>query len=994
MSIKAKKILTITAVVILMAVAVIVGLFAAGFLPDFSIKKEESTTGLLEVTTDVETTQSQVQLRSKNERPEKIRAVTLRLDKEFGKEMAENSDYSQEADKMIEELKEFGFNSLVFKAEKENYRDLITSELLGLIVEKCETEKIYTILDTEDSPADTDDYKDLNDLLEKYNFDSFALNSAYYSELMSDKEEAENLNEKIKGKISEVKRGVEKADPKIGFWMPFNAEIQTELVLELSGGLGANVLRRLDLKAFANSEKLNSFISDLDARYSASNIPYLLEPISVNSEKTQELYSKLEAMLTLAQGNNKCLGGIYGEFSDYRTLKNTAAKQFLLRLSDFSNNSQDRELRVMSPGEKEFVTNESKISFSGSSSPDYPLLFNGKEIKKSEIGDFLFETELVIGKNTFVFEQNSNKEIFIITYSLNILKSAQPVGKVLAPGGAEIRISAVAIRGAQVYAQIGSSKIKLTEGKSLDDSDEERAQITTSDFVTYYADYLLPASKAKVQNLGSIKISATYNGLNKSISAAVIEVMEKPTEITTQANTAQQPTESQAGSNSQTTNESSGLTAAGSTSTQASTTKPTTALTTAPTTAPTTGSAQPKQLTPYDYAGVAGKSKMCKINIDYCETMAFTPFNDRSNPFTTPLLKGTFDYIDGQSSYEGNDYYHLRSGKRLYRKDVEVIPSGYNLPSNKIGVISCTNGKTTDINLSMLWKVPINSIVKGQSYGKYYNDREYGVLSFTGNSIEFVFSYTNSVVGNVDVSGSNVFSKAEWSVNASNNTAILSLYFRRAGVYYGYNISYKADGSLLISLKNKPTSLSGYTIMLDPGHGGGDPGALCYYRDRADMKYESQINLAVALEMRKALIAKGAKVIMTRESDSTVILENRRLITYSKQPDLFVSIHCDSNSSPNPKGTSAYYYYAQSFPLADAIRKRLVSCYSNDIGHTTNNRNTVFYPYHVTRTEACPAVLIELGFISNPEECRVLQKGANQIKLANAAVSGIIDYIS
>jgi len=301
----------------------------------------------------------------------------------------------------------------------------------------------------------------------------------------------------------------------------------------------------------------------------------------------------------------------------------------------------------------------------------------------------------------------------------------------------------------------------------------------------------------------------------------------------------------------------------------------------------------------------------------------------------------------------------------------------------------------------MTWKVPVNTEIKGQNYAKIYNSREFGVWDFTGNCIEFKFYHTSSASGKIDVTGSNVIKNAEWVTDISNNYVLLRLNFNSNGVYYGYSISYNSDGSLKISIKNKPASeLAGYTIMLDAGHGGNDSGAVCSSTSPSNMKYEKQINLAIAKKIQQRLLLNGAIVLMSRDDDSNPLLDSRRNSVYSNRPDLFLSIHCDSVVSSTSIGTTAYYYYAQSFPLADAIHKQLVTCYKEDIYAGDSNlinkvdRHSVFFPFKVTRVETCPSVLLEYGFVSNLNECVQLQKDVNQDKLATATVQGIIDYIN
>lgn len=115
---------------------------------------------------------------------------------------------------------------------------------------------------------------------------------------------------------------------------------------------------------------------------------------------------------------------------------------------------------------------------------------------------------------------------------------------------------------------------------------------------------------------------------------------------------------------------------------------------------------------------------------------------------------------------------------------------------------------------------------------------------------------------------------------------------------------------------------------------------------------------------------------------------------------MFISIHCDSYKDASAMGTTAFYYYAYSFPLADAIRKQLVDTYKTDVYalkpelHDLVDRKTNFFPFYVTRVEDCPSVLIEYGFVSNLTECLELQKESTQNKLADATVRGILDYIA
>ncbi len=675
-------------------------------------------------------------------------------------------------------------------------------------------------------------------------------------------------------------------------------------------------------------------------------------------------------------------------FKSYSVLKDDGISGHDILLDFIRGNSSVlydlRKFSIDNHKSTEITTNESKIHFRGGGSPNYPVTCNGKTLKTTSAGDFSAEYKLNLGNNKFVFEHRGETYIYNVKYKIQLIKEISPQNKVNAPGGTVIDIHAVALKGSTVYAIVNGSRVSLKQGSVADISeDEDYTPDYGSDFVSYFGKYTMPASKTKDQNLGKITVYALYNSLSESKGGASFVVNAKPVvptaPPTTQAPTTQPPS---------TTGESS--TSDGSTEPSDSTNPPT-----------TTAPESQKMFTPYSYAGVSGKSRMIEITKNYTETMLMNPFNNNSNPFSSPLLKGTFDYVVGESSYGSNSYYNLASGKRINVEDAKLINNGYNLPDNHILVMSSSTNKSTNVNLSLKWKVPFNVKFNGQSFGKYYNDRIFGIKSFTATSVDFVFYKTTGATGNVDVSGSNTISKAQWISDFSNQTTTLRLTLSKLGVFYGYNVSYNSDGTLNIKIRNKPSnSLSGHTIMLDPGHGGSDPGAICI-DSSSNYKYESQIALSIAIKVKNTLEANGANVIMTRNTNKKVLLDERVAMIRNYEPDMFISLHCDSVDSSSPMGTSAFYYKANSYPLADSIHKRLVSLYKNDFYKDAPqsqldkvDRYTKYYAYKVIRVEECPAVLIEYGFVSNMTECRVLQSPSSQTKFAEATVQGINDYIN
>ncbi|MGA2914989.1 MAG: N-acetylmuramoyl-L-alanine amidase [Sedimentisphaerales bacterium] len=181
------------------------------------------------------------------------------------------------------------------------------------------------------------------------------------------------------------------------------------------------------------------------------------------------------------------------------------------------------------------------------------------------------------------------------------------------------------------------------------------------------------------------------------------------------------------------------------------------------------------------------------------------------------------------------------------------------------------------------------------------------------------------------------------------------------------------------------TNFSNKTIVIDPGHGGKDPGATSTYGYE-----EKTVNLDVALQIAQMLRDKGLKVIMTRNNDEFIELEERANIANRNWADVFVSIHSDSSEKSNKNGFTVYIRRSgssESSRLARAINHRMAQ---TDI--SSNGVNSA--DYRVLTHTSCPAVLVELGYLSNYWEAKQLKNTGKQRQLAQAISDGIIDFIS
>jgi len=189
-------------------------------------------------------------------------------------------------------------------------------------------------------------------------------------------------------------------------------------------------------------------------------------------------------------------------------------------------------------------------------------------------------------------------------------------------------------------------------------------------------------------------------------------------------------------------------------------------------------------------------------------------------------------------------------------------------------------------------------------------------------------------------------------------------------------------------------ALEGKKILIDPGHGGPDPGA-----SGACKSYEKYNNLAIAQYLNNILIEAGATVSMTRATDvclaenysESADLQARVALANDLKPDIYISIHNNWNSNPETKGTTTYYSVlnqqkSESARLAQAIQQTITSTV-----HTVDDgvREANFY---VIKNTSMPAALIEVGFLSNSWEEARLQNPIFQKNVASAVFRGIYDY--
>ncbi|BCJ88058.1 N-acetylmuramoyl-L-alanine amidase [Effusibacillus dendaii] len=181
-------------------------------------------------------------------------------------------------------------------------------------------------------------------------------------------------------------------------------------------------------------------------------------------------------------------------------------------------------------------------------------------------------------------------------------------------------------------------------------------------------------------------------------------------------------------------------------------------------------------------------------------------------------------------------------------------------------------------------------------------------------------------------------------------------------------------------------------VVVDPGHGGTDPGAT------GNGLQEKDINLAAGLQLRDALQRCGIQVIMTRTEDVLPLtggtiaadLTYRASLANQNRSDLFVSWHVNSYSDPSVSGVSVYIYPSTRGTTTETVATAIVNAIAQATGQ--KNRGVYVEDFAVLRETSMTAVLVESGFITNPQEAAQLASAAFRAEQAEAAAQAICQF--
>ena len=562
-------------------------------------------------------------------------------------------------------------------------------------------------------------------------------------------------------------------------------------------------------------------------------------------------------------------------------------------------------LTVSRPNKLVYSTYEPNVSFYGASDPNFPLLLNGEEVERNDKGVFSLEIELKAGENIFEISHKTKTVKYVITRNIKIIQSVSPEGAMNVEGNSVVPITVSAYRDSNVVASVGGVTIPLVASDREDDNTNK-----DSSYIQYVGNYQCPPSSQSSQNIGNIKISATWQGTTQSATGANISVAALP----------------------------------------------------------------PPDITPGE------RGNMIEVVANQARTYPTSVINADPSGDCFPLPQGSRDFIASDlltftSGGKNYSYYILRSGVRVNASDVKVVGET-ELVSNNITEASVySDGGFTYLKIKQDQPMAYKASLPNLGF-----DTNVGISKFNSTSITFKFNQVENIPESISVSENNIFSSA--TITKDGTSAVVSLNFHRAGRFAGYRAYYQ-DGYLIFRFTNIPSSLAGARIYIDPGHGGVDSGTLPI----EGMKTEAQINKEIATKTAAILRERGATVQVT-DTTNTVSLSSRVAMSQSFSPHLFVSLHQNSATSPNARGTEVWFFNPYSEIYADRISQGV----SNAL--QTKDRGEKYGWYYVTTHMEFPAVLVENGFLSNVNEYDKLKDENYQNAIAVAVANSIESVFS
>lgn len=662
--------------------------------------------------------------------------------------------------------------------------------------------------------------------------------------------------------------------------------------------------------------------------------------------------------LQYLSGVSSCSGSVF--FGYRQLLANTGG--VMDSVTKYFANSLDAtfgsELSISAP-ENGLVTNQGQVTISGTSDSNFPLTINGAEVARSSKGFFAQVEKLSPGSNTFTVSHKGKTVTLKVTYSIDVLSAVQPAGTVTEFGGTQINIIAVAREGASVSASVGKQKINMSATAIRPDGNAAMPTVPAG-YACYMGTFTLPASTAKVQDLGKVKVSASWNGFSETMSGGDIRV----------AAFAQPP----AGS---------------------------------------------KQIAHLKIA--QGDANDLYIETYKYNDDLYRPDTYPQLPGTWDYIETNSNGSPKVYTFGDMRYYKLTNGQLLYIANADVKAQA--APAyNRIGSAAVSDydgGRYTRFSFGFSQKITYtagtNISYPNASFNSF-GKRDYSVSSFNATTFQITFYNTDSASAARPGGFSSPLISSVDMNRLSATTVQYVFHLKHAGAFYGNYIFYDGN-NFIIDFKNPWNGdYSKLRIAIDPGHCAQFTGASGF-----NGVNEKDVNLKYALEVRRKLVALGipsGNIYMTREGDSFpytpigVNLATRAKNMINFRPDFTLCIH-NNASDGTAAGVETYYFQPFSQPYVQDIQKRLVQAYQlaktadsypaypnmgNDRGarFTSYNSASGTKPeaYYSVRQFQMPSTLVECGFVDNPNEFQFLWSSVGTNRITDALRDGVMDFMN
>ena len=598
-------------------------------------------------------------------------------------------------------------------------------------------------------------------------------------------------------------------------------------------------------------------------------------------------------------------------------------------------------LKLSSPETAQTDTREETVRFAGSCDPRESLTINGQKVDVSKDGSFSAELPLEPGDNTFVLSYRGEE----LTYSVLRRYATQfywPSGDLTYGSEATIYFKVAARTGSQVLVNFNGESLEL------DVSRDQLGSGAEPGYSLYTGKYVLP-SMAEDRDLGKITYTVRCDGVTETLTSGTVTGKKAAAQLDSD---------------------------------------------------PSSTPADNKYLD-------VGSGLIVEVVGRNAETLDGRTTDDKSSPLRGYLPQGTVDYCSSTPVYntaENKTYWVWRCGYRTVeaklntpatqKVPVVMVYNGTLPDHNEVGFGSITQeGHHTVLALDVMWKAPFFFDMAPQAYTNP-SVRDWTIKEFTVDHLDITLCYATKFTGSVEIPADNpLFSSAEVIQNESDCT--LRLHLRQAGGFYGWDSYYNEAGQLCFRFLNPVgakeannaygADLTGLTVMLDVGHGGVDVGTVG--RLNGGQYMESDCNLSLAMALRTELESIGATVLMNRDTDAEVTVEERQAYLKYISPDLCVAVHHNASAgSAAARGFETFYFGPMSYRAANEIYLA-----TKDSGIYTSS-TLYWHVYHLARISNCPVVLTENGYMSNEKDMAdILDDSVIQEK-ARLLAQGIANY--